>query len=38
MVGRSSIMSNAAKSFDTLATSLGVLHNYFDLTKLFSAS
>jgi len=23
-------MSNAAKSFDILATSLSVLHNYFD--------
>jgi len=30
-------MSNATKSFDILATSLGVLYNYFDdLTKLFS--
>jgi len=30
------IMSNAAKNFDILATSLSVLHNYFDrLTKLF---
>jgi len=29
------IMSNAAKIFDILATSLNVLHNYFDsLTKL----
>jgi len=28
-------MSNAAKNFDTLATSLNVLHNYFDnLIKL----
>ena len=36
-VGRSSIMSNAVKKFDILATSLSVLHNYFDgLTKLFS--
>jgi len=35
-VGISSIMSNAAKSFDILATSLFVPHNYFnDLTKLF---
>jgi len=33
-VGRS---SNVAKSFDNLAISLSVLHNYFDrLTKLFS--
>jgi len=30
-------MSNAAKSFDILATGLSVLHNYFDsITKLFS--
>jgi len=29
------VMSNAAKSFDILATSLSVLHNYFDSsTKL----
>jgi len=38
-VGRLSylLMSNAVKSFDVLATSLHVLHNYFDgLTKLFS--
>jgi len=29
------IMSNAAKNFDILATSLSVLHNYFDSsTKL----
>jgi len=29
--------SNAAKSFDILAISLSVLHNYFNtLTKLFS--
>jgi len=36
-VERSSITSNAAKNFDTLATSLSVLQNYFDgLTKLFS--
>jgi len=28
-------MSNAAKNFDILVTSLSVLHNYFDnLTKL----
>jgi len=28
-------MNNAAKSFDILATSLNILHNYFDdLTKL----
>jgi len=38
-VGRSSIMSNAVKSFDILATSLSVIHNYFDgLTKLLSDS
>jgi len=31
------IMSNAAKNFDILATSLSVLRNYFDnSTKLFS--
>jgi len=29
-VGNSSIMSNAAKSFDILTTNLSVLHNYFD--------
>jgi len=30
------LLRNAAKSFDILATSLSVLHNYFDdLTKLF---
>jgi len=35
--GHSSIMSSAAKSFDILAISLNILHNYFDdLTKLFS--
>jgi len=29
-------MNNAAKNFDILATSLSILHNYFDgLTKLF---
>jgi len=29
------VMSNAAKNFDILATSLSVLHNYFDSsTKL----
>jgi len=34
-IGRSSMMSNAAKSFDILAIS--VLHNYFDgLIRLFS--
>jgi len=34
-VGTLKIMSNAAKNFDILATSLNVLHNYFDsLTKL----
>jgi len=27
-------MSNAAKNFDILATSLSVLHNYFDSSKL----
>jgi len=33
----SSVMSNAAKSFDILVTSLRVLHNYFDgTTKLLS--
>jgi len=32
-------MSNAAKKFDSLATSLSVLHNYFDeSTELFSVS
>jgi len=35
-VERSSIMSNAAKSFDILTISLSVLHNYLALTKLFS--
>jgi len=31
------MMSNAAKSFDTLATNLSDLRNYFDSsTKLFS--
>lgn len=30
-------MSNAAKCFDILVTSLYILHNYFDgLTELFS--
>jgi len=30
-------MSNATKCFDILATSLSILHNYFDgLTELFS--
>jgi len=30
-------MINAAKNFDNLATSLSILHNYFDSsTKLFS--
>jgi len=29
-VEHSSMMSNAAKSFDVLTTSLSVLHNYFD--------
>jgi len=33
--GTLKIMSNAAKDFDILATSLSVLHNYFDgSTKL----
>jgi len=27
------IMSNDAKNFDILATSLNVLHNYFDIKK-----
>jgi len=32
----SSMMSNAVKSFDILATSLSVLHNYFGVaTQLF---
>jgi len=36
-VERSSIMSNTAKSFDILATILGVLHNCFhSLAKLFA--
>jgi len=35
-VGTLKIMSDAAKDFDILATSLSVLHNYFDgSTKLF---
>jgi len=29
------IRSNTAKSFDILATSLSILHNYFNSTKLF---
>jgi len=29
------MISNTAKSFDTLVTSLSILYNYFDLTKLF---
>jgi len=29
------IVSNVAKNFDMLTTSLSVLHNYFDSTKLF---
>jgi len=33
-VGISKIMSNAAKNFDILATSLSVLHNYFGSPKL----
>ena len=33
----SSMMSNAAKCFDILATNLSILYNYFDsLTELFS--
>ena len=35
-IGRSSIMNYTAKSFDILAISLSVLHNYFNgLAKLF---
>jgi len=35
-VGNSSIMSNTTKNLDILATSLSVLHNYFDSQiKLF---
>jgi len=35
-VGTLKIMNNSAKNFDILATSLSVLHNYFDSsTKLF---
>jgi len=35
-VENSSVMSNAAKNFDILATSLNILYNYFDNpTKLF---
>jgi len=35
-VGHSNIMSNIVKNFDILATSLSILHNYFDgLIKLF---
>ena len=30
------MINNAAKSFDTVGTSLSVLHNYYDSTKLFS--
>jgi len=34
-VGTSKIMSNISKNFDILATSLSILHNYFDSsTKL----
>jgi len=34
-VGTLKIMNNAAKSFDILAISLSILHNYFDKsTKL----
>jgi len=33
-IGILKIMSNAAKTFDILATSLRVLHNYFDNSKL----
>ena len=36
-VGNSSMINNAVKSFDILATNLNVLHNHFDdPTKLFS--
>jgi len=34
-VRNSSVMSNAAKNFDILATSLNVLHNYFN--KIFKS-
>jgi len=37
MYRRLSIISNVIKNFDILATSLSLLHNYFDgLIKLFS--
>jgi len=36
-VQKSNMMSNTANNFDNLATSLDVLHNYFDGSlKLFS--
>jgi len=35
-IGLLKIMSNAAKNFDNLATSLSVLHNYFDSSTKFS--
>jgi len=31
-------MNNAAKNFDILTTSLSVLHNYYDSTKLLFCS
>jgi len=35
-IGRLKIINNVAENFDILATSLNVLHNYFDsLIKLF---
>jgi len=36
LVGTLKIMSNAAKNFDIRATSLNVLHNYFDSSTKFS--
>jgi len=35
-VGTLKIMSNARKNFDILATSLSILHNYFDGSNYFS--
>jgi len=35
-VGNLNMMNNAAKSFDILATSSSILHNFDSLTKLFS--
>jgi len=35
-VGTLKIMSDAAKNFDILATSLSVLHNYFDGSTKFT--